>query len=379
MSLERVGNDVPLTEQPVVGARSADRSARAARAGPVRCPDCGYRNMPAWQRCYACGGRLGAVKVVGAAAGQAADFVRERLPFRRRQGGDGTWPPAGSQGPAAGQGHTRPGTARQDWSGYDYLKADVFTEAQRPVNLYVEIRDQQTRDYWTRVNYEHASSRRGRSTLVLPLDQLYVGEKARPGPQADGQAASRAGAGHRAKARPRRSTSTTCGWSGTNRPPRCSSTACTPSISGPASSPVMPGFTRIDPSTIYSKGRGYGLKDAQIWRAFDVLQPDPLYQDFICIEKGGLAVDVPDGKYHVFVNIDNPSGFWGEYQVYRQRAVLAQGKVGGRRSDDLRVAQEEILPLLGRPRTARRKHLRQVPEGLLPGEGVRRRRDRAGS
>ena len=26
------------------------------------------------------------------------------------------------------------------------------------------------------------------------------------------------------------------------------------------------------------------------------------------------------------MNIDSPSGFWGEYQVYRQRAILAQGK-----------------------------------------------------
>ena len=79
----------------------------------------------------------------------------------------------------------------------------------------------------------------------------------------------------------------------------------------------MPGFTRIDPATLYSRGRGYGLKDARIWRAFDALQPDPLYQDFLCIEQGGLAVDVPNGTYHVLVNIDSPSGFWGEYQVYR--------------------------------------------------------------
>ena len=55
-----------------------------------------------------------------------------------------------------------------------------------------------------------------------------------------------------------------------------------------------------------------------------MLQPDPLYQDFLCIEQGGLAVDVPNGRYHIFVNIDNPSGFWGEYQTYRQRSILAE-------------------------------------------------------
>jgi hypothetical protein len=95
---------------------------------------------------------------------------------------------------------------------------------------------------------------------------------------------------------------------------------------GTGTSPVMEGFTPVTPSTLYSKGRGYGLKDAHIWRAMDALQPDPLYQDFLCIESGGLAVDVPNGKYRVFVNIDSPSEYWGDYQRYRKRAVLAQGK-----------------------------------------------------
>jgi hypothetical protein len=95
---------------------------------------------------------------------------------------------------------------------------------------------------------------------------------------------------------------------------------------GPAGSPVMDGFTAIAPATPYSAGRGYGLKNAKVWRAFDALQPDPLYQDFICIESGGLAVDVPNGNYRVFVNVDSPGGFWGENQIYRERSILAQGK-----------------------------------------------------
>jgi hypothetical protein len=95
---------------------------------------------------------------------------------------------------------------------------------------------------------------------------------------------------------------------------------------GPSTGPVMDGFTQITPATRYSPGRGYGLKDARIWRAFDALQPDPLYQDFLCIEAGGVAVDVPNGKYRVFVNIDSPSGYWGEFQTYRRRAILAEGR-----------------------------------------------------
>jgi hypothetical protein len=88
----------------------------------------------------------------------------------------------------------------------------------------------------------------------------------------------------------------------------------------------MEGFTPVTTATLYAKGRGYGFADAKIWRAFDVLQPDPLYQDFICIESGGFRVDVPNGTYHVFLNVDNPSGYWGEYQTYSRRVVSAQGK-----------------------------------------------------
>jgi len=94
---------------------------------------------------------------------------------------------------------------------------------------------------------------------------------------------------------------------------------------GPGSGPVMEGFALLDVSKRYSRGRGYGWKDARFWRTFDALQPEPLYQDFICVESGGLAIDVPNGKYHVFVNMDSPSGFWGEYQRYRRRALVLEG------------------------------------------------------
>jgi hypothetical protein len=87
----------------------------------------------------------------------------------------------------------------------------------------------------------------------------------------------------------------------------------------------MEGFTPLDVSKTYTKGRGYGWKNARFWRSFDALQPDPLYQDFICVEQGGLAIDVPNGSYRVFVNTDSPSGFWGEYQRYRQRALILEG------------------------------------------------------
>ncbi len=212
----------------------------------------------------------------------------------------------------------------QDWTGYDFLKADLYTDAEEPMLLYVEIRDTGTRDYWTRVNYQTVVPP-GPSTLIIPLGQLYVGEKSRPGRMLNlgGIVKLVFGIGDKPPAplfvagvRLERDDS----------PRQVTFEGLYAFDFGTSTSPVMEGFTQITPGTLYSKGRGYGLKDARIWRACDALQPDPLYQDFLCIESGGLAVDVPNGKYRVFVNIDNPSGFWGEYQVFRKRTILAQGR-----------------------------------------------------
>jgi hypothetical protein len=212
----------------------------------------------------------------------------------------------------------------QNWLGYDFLKADLYTDARKPMNLGVEVRDVGTRDYWTRVNYTTVVPP-GKSTLIIPVKQLYVGEKSRPGRMLNLSGVTR------------------LVFIVDDNPPaplfvdnvRLERDDATARVSfdglhafdfGTGTSPVMEGFTPITPATQYNRGRGYGLKDAKIWRAFDALQPEPLYQDFICIEAGGLAVDVPNGKYRVFINIDSPSGFWGEYQTYRQRAILAEGR-----------------------------------------------------
>ena len=58
----------------------------------------------------------------------------------------------------------------------------------------------------------------------------------------------------------------------------------------------------------------------------DLFRPDPLYQDFLCITSGGFALDLPNGKYRVVVDINRPCGFWGENQRFGKRAILVQGK-----------------------------------------------------
>ncbi len=208
----------------------------------------------------------------------------------------------------------------QDWSGYDFLKADVFNPGEAPAPLSVEIQDSGTTGYWTRVNYQTVVPP-GASTLILPTD-LYVGEKSRPGRSLD--------IAHITRFVLNASDAKAAIFLDNLRLERDASDRIpVPGLKafsfGPVTSHPMHGFTAVTPSTLYTPERGYGLKNAQVWRAYDALQPDPLYQQGICIEKGGFAVDLPNGNYHVFVNIDSPSGFWGEYQVFRKRSVIANG------------------------------------------------------
>ncbi len=323
VTVERVGEDVPLTAEPVLGQEEKPIVPPGALGDEaVRCVECGYRNMPAWGRCYACGSLLEAIKaeVTGEPIRLITSF-EDKNPF-----GGGT----------VVEQHATDGVkalridrsyvsmdAAQDWTGYEYVKADVHTDAEKPLELYFEVRDTATRDYWTRVNYTTIVPP-GSSTLIIPT-ALYVGEKSRPGRPLIQSGVTRMvfSIGDKPQAplfvdnvRLERDTATA----------KMLFEGLWAFDLGPSSAPMMEGFTPLDVSKRYTQGRGYGWKDARFWRTFDALQPDPLYQDFICVEQGGLAIDVPNGKYHVFVNMDSPSGFWGEYQRYRHRALVLEGE-----------------------------------------------------
>lgn len=212
--------------------------------------------------------------------------------------------------------------AAQDWTEYDYLKVDVHSDADTAVRLYVEVRDDKTEGYWTRVNYNTVVAP-GSSTVTIPTN-LYVGEKSRPGRRLDRANVTRLvfGVGRRAGGP----------LFFDNVRLEVDESAAAAQFEGlkafdfgKAASPLMEGFTPFSDETTYDSERGYGLLGAKIWQAYDALQPEPLYQDFLCIESGGLAVDLPNGTYRVFMNIDSPSGFWGEVPAYRERRVLAEG------------------------------------------------------
>ncbi len=264
VSMVPVGSDVPLTPEPVVGneEKPIEPPELLVESKAIHCPECGYENMPAWGHCYACGAALAAARLE-----PSRSAVRPLVDLSAKNPFDGAT--VVSEHTAAGDKALRldkgfaAWTGSQNWTGYDYLKADLYTDAIKPVPLFLEIADQQTRDYWTRVNFQTLVAP-GQSTLIIPLQQLYVGEKARPGrnlllgnitkmvlslgdkPEA---------ALYVSNLRLERDTETQAA-----------------KFEGLARIQLWPHewaahawLRRIDPSTLYSKGRGYGLKDASIW------------------------------------------------------------------------------------------------------------------
>lgn len=327
-ALERVPATTPLTAGPILGTEEKP----LAPPGPldpataVNCPDCGYRNMPQWGHCYACGAALTARAAVanGPTMRPLVTFKNNSLaPFSPsdatsaaivpEHAGDGRLALRVNKGYVAWDGP-------QNWTGYDFFKAEVFNASDAPALLYIEMQDKSTQDYWTRVNYNTVVPP-GKSTLIVPTD-MYVGEKSRPGRPLDKANIKRFVLNVQDAKAP-------VYFDNLRLERDLSDSVQVPGLHaysfGPGTSPPLRGFTAVTPGTLYSTGRGYGLKNAHVWRAFDALQPDPLYENFMCIESGGFAVDLPNGRYHVFVNIDSPSGFWGEYQTYRERTIKANG------------------------------------------------------
>ena len=322
VSIERVGDTVPLTG----AAQWANEEAPIAPPGPfgageVRCPKCRYRNMPAWQRCYACGATLSdsPAEIAGPPLRLITSFEKDN-PFT-----GGTVVEAhATDGRKALRIDKRYAAMRQpqDWSAYDQFKMDTYTESREPLPLQLEFWDRATAGYWTRVNY-NAVAPPGASTLVVPLRELAVGERNRPGRSLLLNAITRVVIAPAAGAAPLFIDNLRVTRDTAAQPATFAGLQAFQLGDGPA----MDGFIPITSATLYHPGRGYGLEDARIRRAIDSMDADPLYRRSLAIESGGLAVDLPNGRYRVFVNIDSPAGFWGEYQVFRDRSIRAQGKV----------------------------------------------------
>ncbi|HUW57295.1 MAG TPA: hypothetical protein VMZ92_11730 [Planctomycetota bacterium] len=325
-SLEKVADDVEVTPAPVFGAEEAPIAMPGPLpAKPARCPNCAYRNDPAWGKCYACGTALAATARTFASPKVIvfADFEDgKRNPFSAGEAVE-EHATRGKFSLRLDKSYTTIDTVQapfQNWIEHDYVVFDVYNPHDKPAGLYIEVRDSQTQGYWTRVNLNTIAPP-GKSTVTIPT-ALYVGEKSRPGRMLIRDQVTRfvVSVGDEGPV-----------FLDNFRLERLDTSAYTfdelfAFDFGPMTAPLMEGFTAAGMATNYSQGRGYGWTRADWWRDFNVLQPDLLTQDFVCPRNAAFRIDLPNGKYHVFLNIDSPGGFWGEVQLYRNRQVTANGE-----------------------------------------------------
>lgn len=314
VSLEAVDAATPLTKEPAWGKEESPIASPAnLGADAANCPQCGTLSAQAEKQCYACGQELVIDEVKWPKVKMLADL--EGLKISGVKPADDS--PLG-KGALRGSNLTAAGTT-MDLSRYDYLAVDVFNSGKEFIRLSVAISDVMSDDYWTNLNTTVAVPP-GASVIRVPLDS-YLGEKSRPGRTLmRGQVKSLniSGRGQIDFLNPRleRADAGAVAFAGLRA-----------FDFGPLQSSVMPGFKEVTSAMAYEPTRGFGWENADIVRAATALQPDALYQDWINVQKGGFRVDLPNGKYHVIMNLDMPAAYWGQMENYTQRVVKANGKV----------------------------------------------------
>jgi len=332
VTLEKVGTDVALTKVPVLGKEEAP-IVPPGKLGDafVRCPACSYKNMPEWKRCYGCNSllQMAKAKFDGPTVRSIASFEEKKdrfggkhSTFVEEHASDGKF---ALRLEHKGYARKNWGKQPQNWVSYDYFNIDFFNPSPEPAMIYIEICDSNTRNYYSRVNY-YTVVPPGKSTLIMPIKQLLLGEKAKPNGVLDAGSVTRFVLSLlRESEYPlfidnlRIERDTTTGKA------RFDGLHAFDFGSGP----VLDGFTKLSPGNTYCVGRGYGLLakgKRGIGSGRSELEPEPLSRDYIMINSGGLAVDLPNGKYKVVVFDNPPHGYWGGYYTFKERHISVEGK-----------------------------------------------------
>ena len=213
----------------------------------------------------------------------------------------------------------------QDWSPYDALLIELRNSGTETLSLSLEISDSQSHDYWTRSNQNFALP--PGTTEFRFSTRPKAGESLRPGRDLDFHKIRSFVLAREASAE--------------GAPIEIVAVRLVKEVSarergvyafdfGPEGSTPFPGIVPVTPSQLYSDERGFGFVEPKFWNPYrescSVRGPDSLYQDCIMIYQGSFRMVLPNGRYRVFMNIDHPGGFWGEYPLFRRRRVKAQGK-----------------------------------------------------
>ncbi len=215
----------------------------------------------------------------------------------------------------------------QDWSGYDALQIDIYSESSEPVSVDVLIGDQAWQansTYWNRYNGT-LSLRPGANTLSISLGGLYRGEAGSRNndlkTDIDVSRITRFDLSFTPVGKRERLYADNLRLTKWSRPASVHAFDF-----GPPNQAVAPGFTPVSPDSKYSDATGWGWDPAvPTGRAWDVTFPTRLLQDSIDVGDATFRVKLRPGAYHVMVFFED-LGYWdGEQAQYTQRTVHGRG------------------------------------------------------
>ncbi len=240
-------------------------------------------------------------------------------------------------------------TSPRDWSDSESVSLDLENVSTESFSLSVEIRDSESRDYWSRSNLSF-NLRPGRQIITFPT-RLYAGESLRPGRVLDSRniVSVILARGDAQEGRLIRLHAL-----GLEAGLKLSKRGIQAFDFGPAGSSVMPGFVDVSAEHLYTPQRGYGWVGARFWNPYArscwVSGPDALSEDCLMPYAGEFRLDLPAGAYELALAIDHPGPFWGEFPTWERRRVFVNGKALVDESDDAAQSlkryfrSEQLLP-----------------------------------
>lgn len=245
-----------------------------------------------------------------------------------------------------------PGISRElppdDWTGFEALRADLFSAAETPLHYCIRIDDAASTDYGSRYNGDFVLAP-GANRIDLPLTGLRTGDGKR---DLDLKRVRRL-----IIFTSRLRTPVTLFIDHLRLVREDLSPGFAPFWNfdfGPVDSPVFPGFTGVTPETVYSKERGFGfLRPGANFR--DRKHPDELVGDWV-EGRSPFRLDAPNGEYECWLMIED-AGYWEWYPHFRRRTVTANGKT---------VVEEENEP----KSFFRDKFFRHLDTEDRPGEDI---------
>ncbi|HYE05779.1 MAG TPA: hypothetical protein VEL07_09715 [Planctomycetota bacterium] len=217
----------------------------------------------------------------------------------------------------------------KDWSRHDVFCMDVFLPGTEPAQIALQIRDAMDEPgYWAWHN-RYTALAPGRNTVQFSVGDIWRGEVLRrdvPG-MLDTSGILRLVIINSSKTPIHIDNVRLQAFAA----PKVEVAGMKAFDIEPAGAPGFPGFTSLTDADAYDPAKGYGWKAgsrfANTNRDICIrLHPDNLFRDWLSLNDAELLVDVPNGDYRVWLQLEDP-GAWEFMQNYRRRTVAAEGAV----------------------------------------------------